>query len=89
MLGMYGAFGSGAAGRTQLASFGRSAAGPAFNNPTWTWALASARLNIAYDPSGVPDAYFLLNADGRLIYQNSVPVSTMGALLAHLRQARA
>jgi hypothetical protein len=87
VLGMYGAFGSGASARSQLASFGRAAAGAAFTNPTWTWALASARLNIAYDPGGVPDEYFLLNANGRLIYRNSTPVWTMRSLLAHLPKA--
>jgi hypothetical protein len=88
VLGMYGAFDGGAAGRSELASFGRAAAGPAFSNPVWTWALASAGLTAAFDPSGVPDEYFLLDPRGRLVYRNSVPVSTIGALLGHLSRAR-
>jgi hypothetical protein len=41
-------------------------------------------LTNAYDPDGVPDAYSLLDAQGEVTYQNSVPVSTMGDLLSHL-----
>lgn len=84
VLGIYGAFPSGAAGLSQLASFGRSTAGPAFSAPVWTWAMASARLTAAYDPEGVPDEYFLLDAKGKVVYRNSVPVSTMPTLLGDL-----
>lgn len=87
VLGMYGAFGQGAAGTAQLAGFGRAAAGRAFPSPAWTWGLASEQLTAAFDPSGTPDAYYLLDAAGHVIYQNSVPVSTISALLAHLRAA--
>lgn len=80
VLGLYGAFDTEAA----LAAFGRSAAGAAFTNPDWTWGLASEQLTAAYDPDGVPDAYYLLDAAGRITYHNTVPVSTMSALLAHL-----
>jgi hypothetical protein len=85
VLGMYGAFGQGASGRQALTSFGTAAAGSAFANPTWTWGLASEQLTSAYDSAGVPDAYYFLDAAGHIVYENSVPVSTMGALLAHLR----
>jgi hypothetical protein len=84
VLGIYGAFGQGSQGTAALAGFGKAAAGPSFKSPAWTWGLASQRLTTAYDPSGVPDAYYLLDAKGHIAYQNSVPVSTMGALLAHL-----
>lgn len=84
VLGMYGAFGSGGAGTAQLAGFGRAAAGRAFTSPAWTWALASEPLTAAFDPSGTPDAYFLLDAAGHVRYRDSVPVSTMSALLARL-----
>jgi len=87
VLGLYGAFGAGAAGTAQLASFGKAAAGRAFTSPAWTWGLASEQLTAAFDPSGTPDAYFLLDAAGHVIYQNSVPVSTMSALLSHLPAA--
>jgi hypothetical protein len=85
VVGIYGSFGSGAAARTELKSFGREAAGKAFANRTWTWGLASKGLTLAYDPSGLPDEYQLLDSSGHVVYRNSVPVSTMRALLAHLR----
>ena len=81
---MYGAFGQDRTGTAALASFGKAAAGTAFASPAWTWGVASEPLTAAFDPSGTPDAYFLLDAAGHATYQNSVPVSTMGALLAHL-----
>jgi hypothetical protein len=84
-LGLYGAFDNGRTGLGELASFGRTYAHSAFSDPTWTWAMASAGLTTAYDPGGVPDEYFLLDASGQTVYAGSVPVSTMGALLAHLR----
>ena len=88
VLGLYGAFGLGGTnGAAQLASFGKAYAGKAFASPAWTWGLASEQLTAAFDPSGTPDAYFLLDAAGHVIYQNSVPVSTMSALLGHLRAA--
>jgi hypothetical protein len=87
VLGMYGAFGQGANQAAQLASFGKAAAGKSFANPAWTWGLASEHLTAAFDPSGTPDAYFLLNAAGHVVYQNSVPFSTMSALLGHLPAA--
>jgi hypothetical protein len=85
VLGVYGAFGQGQPARAQLASFGRSTAGPAFADAAWTWGVASAALTTAYDPGGVPDEYFLLDRAGRTVYQGSVPVSTIGALLTHLK----
>lgn len=84
VVGLYGTFGSGHAGTANLAGFGKAAAGPAFSSRTWTWGLSSEKLTEAYDPGGVPDAYFLVSPTGRLVYENSVPVSTMPALIAHL-----
>jgi len=84
VLGMPGVFGPGPGGTAALASFGKAAAGTAFASPGWTWAVASEPLTAAFDPSGIPDTYFLLDAAGHVTYQNTVPVSTMGALLAHL-----
>src|SRR5260370_11141872 len=84
VLGMYGAFGQDPTGTAALASFGKAAAGTAFASPAWTWGVASEPLTAAFDPSGTPDAYFLLDAAGHVTYQNSVPVSTMAALLPHL-----
>jgi len=84
VLGMYGAFSQDPKGTAALASFGKAAAGKAFASPAWTWGVASEDLTAAFDPSGAPDAYFLLDAAGHVTYRNSVPLSTMGALLAHL-----
>lgn len=84
VLGMYGAFGQDRTGIAALASFGKAAAGTAFASPAWTWGVASEALTAAFDPSGTPDAYVLLDAAGHVNYQNSVPVSTMSALLARL-----
>ncbi|MDA8073515.1 MAG: TlpA disulfide reductase family protein [Actinomycetota bacterium] len=81
-LGLYGAFSTGKQGVAQLLSFGRAAAGTTITRPGWTWGLASEALSEAYDPSGAPDIYALIGPDGRIRYQNSVPVSTMPQLLA-------
>ncbi|MHB1486593.1 MAG: peroxiredoxin family protein [Acidimicrobiales bacterium] len=81
-LGLYGAFPTGKQGIAQLLSFGRAAAGTSIERPGWTWGTASEALSAAYDPSGTPDVYALINADGYVIYRNSVPVSTMPQLLA-------
>ena len=87
VLGMYGVYGQGATGTAALASFGKAAAGKAFASPAWMWGLASENLTAAFDPSGIPDTYFLLDAAGHVVYQNSVPVSTMAPLLGHLPAA--
>jgi hypothetical protein len=81
-LGLYGAFDNGKAGAAQLTAFGRAAAGTGVTRPGWTWAMPSEALSFAYDPSGNPDEYFLINPDGYVTYHNSVPVSTMPQLLA-------
>ena len=81
-LGLYGAFSDGKLGVAQLLSFGRAAAGTTITRPGWTWGMASEALSEAYDPSGTPDIYALIGPDGRIRYQNSVPVSTLPQLLA-------
>jgi hypothetical protein len=81
-LGLYGSFASGHQGATQVLDFGRAAAGTTITRPGWTWGMASAALSEAYDPSGTPDVYALIGPDGRIRYQNTVPVSTMPQLLA-------
>jgi hypothetical protein len=82
-LGLYGDFPSGKTGVAQLLSFGREATvGQNVERPGWVWGMASKSLSIAYDPSGTPDLYVLIGPTGRIRYRNSVPVSTMGKLLA-------
>ncbi len=85
-LGLPGAFGSGSEQLSNLQQFGQAAAGPAFHDADWTWGMATMPLVKAYDPAGTPDVYFLITANGRIWYRNSVPVSTIGDLL---REARA
>lgn len=82
-LGLYGDFSSGKSGVAQLLSFGQEAA---FNEPIertgWEWGMASQALSLAYDPAGIPDLYVLIGPRGHVRYQNSVPDSTMGQLIA-------
>jgi len=82
VLDLYGDLGSGRSATTNLAAFGSTAAGSEYASPTWTWGLASKSLSYAYDPSGTPDEYFLIAPNGHIVYQNSVPVSTMSQLLS-------
>lgn len=84
-LGLFGDFAPGAKGVAELLSFGRAAADGPVPRPGWDWGMASAALSLAYDPSGTPDVYVLIGAHGHLRYRNSVPVSTMSALLAAAR----
>ena len=82
VLDLYGDLGSGKTATADLAEFGGAAAGAQYASPTWTWGLASKALSYAYDPSGMPDEYFLIAPNGHIVYQNNMPVSTMPQLLA-------
>ena len=82
-LGLYGDFASGKTGVAQLLTFGREATfGKPVTRPGWEWGMASKSLSLAYDPAGIPDLYSLIGSTGTIRYRNSVPDSTMGALLA-------
>jgi hypothetical protein len=82
-LGLYGDFSSGKKGVIQLLAFGREAtSGKPITRPAWEWGMASKSLSLAYDPAGTPDLYVLIGSTGHIRYRNSVPVSTMGKLLA-------
>jgi hypothetical protein len=81
-LGLYGDFAAGKPGLAQLAGFGRAAADGPIARPGWLWGMASRSLSMAYDSSGTPDVYVLINAAGRIAYSSSVPVSTMPQLLS-------
>ena len=82
-LGLYGDFPSGKRGVAELLTFGREAAvDVSIERPGWEWGMASKSLSLAYDPSGTPDVYVLIGPAGHIRYRNSVPVSTMGKLLA-------
>ena len=82
-LGLYGDFAASDKGVAQLLNFGREAA---FNKPVtrpgWEWGMASKALSLTYDPAGIPDLYVLIGPTGHIRYRNSVPDSTMGALIA-------
>jgi hypothetical protein len=88
-LGMYGFFAPGSQGLAELASFVQQTAPGYFSNPDWAWAMASESLMADYDPQGNPDEYFLVDASGRIVYQGSVPVSSIGALLSQVRKLSA
>lgn len=64
-----------------IAAFGSQLAGPAYHNPDWTFGVASGGLTSSYDPSGYLDIYYLLDGDGRIVYTNGGPASTMSQLL--------
>lgn len=80
-LDLYGDLDPAPKGISELTEFARSTAGVRVA-PNWTWGLASKPLSLAFDPSGTPDEYFLLNPAGAIRYQNSVPVTTMAQLLS-------
>ncbi len=88
-LDLYGDLARTAQGRAEMTQFAQVAAGPAFPNAHWIWGFASKSLSEAYDPSGVPDLYYLASATGEITYKNSVPVSTMPELLAHAKAVAA
>jgi len=81
-LDLYGDLPPTSQGWGQLAAWAANDAGPAWSSSDWTWGMASETLSLSYDPSGTPDLYFLIGPRGHLRYHNSVPVSTMGQLLA-------
>jgi len=82
-LGLYGDFAAGERGAAQLLRFGRVATfGRPITRPGWEWGMASKRLSLAYDPAGIPDLYVLIGPTGHIRDRNSVPLSTMGTLLA-------
>jgi len=86
-LGLYGDFSPGRAGAEQLLRFAQEATpGRSVRQPGWEWGMASQSLSLAYDPSGIPDLYVIIGPRGRIVYRNSVPVSTMGALLAEAKR---
>ena len=64
-----------------ISSFGRQLAGHQYTNPDWLWGEASARMTSVYDPNTYLDIYYLLNAQGKIVYINGSPGSTMGGLL--------
>jgi thiol-disulfide isomerase/thioredoxin len=64
-----------------IASFGQQFAGHEYTNSDWSWGVASSQMTATYDPHTYLDIYYLLNAQGKIVYINSSPGSTMGSLL--------
>ena len=64
-----------------IASFGQQFAGHEYTNRNWMWGVASSKMTQTYDPKTYLDIYYLLNSQGRIVYVNSSPGSTMASLL--------
>ena len=65
-----------------ISSFGQQLAGGQYGNPDWTFATSSSGLTRTYDPGSYLDIYYLLNAQGRIVYVNGSPSSTMSNILS-------
>jgi thiol-disulfide isomerase/thioredoxin len=65
-----------------MRQFARALAGPELSSPAWTFGVSSASLTRVYDPRAYLDIYYLLDANGRIVYVNGSPAATMSQLLA-------
>ncbi|MHB1087602.1 MAG: TlpA family protein disulfide reductase [Acidimicrobiales bacterium] len=65
-----------------ISTFGRQFAGVQFFNPDWTFATSSSTLTRNDDPYSYLDIYYLLSRQGRIVYVNGSPSSTMPNLLS-------
>jgi thiol-disulfide isomerase/thioredoxin len=65
-----------------ISSFGQQLAGAQYGNPDWTFATSSSALTRTYDPGSYLDIYYLLNAQGRIVYVNSSPSASMSNILS-------
>lgn len=83
-LDLYGDLPTGPEGLRDLKDFVHATGGNP-DDPRWTWGLSSQPLSMTYDATGAPDQYYLLDEQGQLRYQGSVPVSTMPQLLDHAK----
>ena len=63
-----------------IANFVDSYAMAAYSNGTITPALAGYNMTEAYDPKGYLDIYYLISGDGKVMYINGSPASTLGQL---------
>ncbi len=63
-----------------IASFVNSYAPSAYSNHTIIPALAGYNMTAAYDPKGYLDIYYLIAANGTVLYINGSPASTLGQL---------
>ena len=68
-----------------ISQFANQLAGPQYkSNNTWTFGTASSTLTTTYDPNGDLDVYYLLNPQGKIVYVNSSPSSTIPQLMAQV-----
>jgi thiol-disulfide isomerase/thioredoxin len=65
-----------------LGEFAKVLAGSERTSRDWTFAEASPGLTHTYNPHSYLDIYYLLNAQGQVVYVNSTPASTMPQILA-------
>lgn len=65
-----------------ITAFARNFAGAESANPDWIFGTSSASLTRTYDPQSYLDIYYLLDAQGQIVYVNGSPGSTMPQLLA-------
>ena len=61
-------------------------AGRIYPSAHWLFGDASKETSFLYDPKGVPDLYFLIDADGILRHVGWTPSATMGDILAFARR---
>jgi hypothetical protein len=73
------------AGSSDIGTFGRQFAGDKFTDPDWVWGTASQALTTTFDPKSYLDVYYLINAQGQIVYYNGAPDSTMNSLVAHVK----
>jgi cytochrome oxidase Cu insertion factor (SCO1/SenC/PrrC family) len=71
-----------------LPNFVRTYAQVSSSDPSWTFGSASRELTQTYDPQSYLDIYYLLDAQGRIVYINSSPSASMPELLAQARALR-
>lgn len=64
-----------------IATFGKTQAGSQYSNSDWVFAKSSQQLTRTYDPKSYLDIYYLLNSQGKIVYVNGSPASTMSSLL--------
>lgn len=69
-----------------MSAFARVLAGRAASPASWVFGQASLALTRRYNPAAYLDIYYLLSSSGTIIYVNSSPIDTMGALLAHAKE---
>lgn len=71
-----------------VAQIAKDNAGPAYPASQWLFGEASRQTSYRYDPRGVPDRYFLIDANGVVGHIGEAPSATMADILAFAHEAR-